>query len=341
MSAERSDHVSVVIPTMGRATLRAAVRSALAQTGVECEVVLVVDAPSDDQLASRMDDVVSDAHHFISPGSRSTVQWIASGGKRGGGRCRQIGTELCTKEWVSYLDDDDQWHPTKIRRQLDALRLSGAESTLVSCRLRSRPSNESQWSRPVPRHVYDGRTNLPEWLFHNRRLGVDRNTIQTSTFLLQTSVALKIGWREIPRHQDWDFLLRASELFGVLIVQLDDVLVDCVAGSPSSISAKGAWKPSYAWIAEMSPNVPSRAMTDFLLGQCARYALQSNDLVSFLHLVREAYATARPSVRANLLALSGLLSRSRFDRLSHRGRADSAGKRVGDALSPDGRPTSQ
>ena len=92
--------VSVIIPTRNRWPLLSthALPSALAQKDVELEVVVVVDAASDDdtaELVEALDDprvrVVLDETQRRLPGARNVGAGVARG------------------TWLAFLDDDDIW----------------------------------------------------------------------------------------------------------------------------------------------------------------------------------------------------------------------------------------
>ena len=103
--------VSVVIPTRNRARLaRRAVASALAQSGVAVEV-LVVDDGSREPFRPP-------------PDPRVTILRNAS--SRGVAAARNMGLDAASAPWVALLDDDDYWAPEKLSTQLDAARIAGA-----------------------------------------------------------------------------------------------------------------------------------------------------------------------------------------------------------------------
>jgi glycosyltransferase involved in cell wall biosynthesis len=101
--------VSVVVPTRDRLSLlRRAVASALAQEGVEVEVIVVDDGSTDGTRAW--------LETQREPRLRSA--YTAPGG--GVARARNAGLEAAVGEWVAFLDDDDFWAPTYLVRQVDA-----------------------------------------------------------------------------------------------------------------------------------------------------------------------------------------------------------------------------
>jgi len=101
--------VTVVIPTHNRVRLlRQTLASALAQTGVKCEVV-VVDDGSTDGTVGYLESVPDPRLRFITRAMGNGVS-----------QARNAGLEAARHEWVAFLDDDDLWAPDKLRAQLDA-----------------------------------------------------------------------------------------------------------------------------------------------------------------------------------------------------------------------------
>jgi glycosyltransferase involved in cell wall biosynthesis len=102
--------VSVVIPTRNRWELlsRHALASALAQEGVEVEVVVVDDA-SDDGSDERLEAVAD-----------PRVRMLFREAQGGQAVALNDGIEAARGKWIAFLDDDDLWSPRKLRAQLDA-----------------------------------------------------------------------------------------------------------------------------------------------------------------------------------------------------------------------------
>jgi glycosyltransferase involved in cell wall biosynthesis len=101
--------VSVVIPTRNRAAfLLTSVRSALAQQGVDLEVLVV-----DDASENAMGEVLAG---FDDP----RLRVIRLKERVGVARARNIGIEEARGQWLGFLDDDDIWAPNKLRLQLAA-----------------------------------------------------------------------------------------------------------------------------------------------------------------------------------------------------------------------------
>src|ERR1700733_15513911 len=101
--------VSAVIPTRGRPELlRRAVRSALAQTLREIEVVVVIDG-EDPVTRLALEELA------LQDGRLRVVALTAS---VGGSDARNRGVEAASGEWIAFLDDDDEWHPGEVQDQI-------------------------------------------------------------------------------------------------------------------------------------------------------------------------------------------------------------------------------
>jgi len=90
---------AVVIPTYRRPTFLAeAVESVLAQSHTPAEVIIVCDGPTTlpDGIEQGPVRVVEQPHGGVAA-------------------ARNTGVASCSSEWVCFLDDDDLWHPDRLR----------------------------------------------------------------------------------------------------------------------------------------------------------------------------------------------------------------------------------
>lgn len=100
--------VSVVLPVKnGEAFLPEAISTALAQTGVEVELIVVEDS-SDDASAA------------IARSYGPPVKCISTE-PRGVGHARNVGLEAASGEYVTFLDVDDLWPSDRLAAQLGAI----------------------------------------------------------------------------------------------------------------------------------------------------------------------------------------------------------------------------
>jgi len=99
--------VSVVVPTRNRpAMLERALRSVLAQTFLDFEVVVV-----DDGSTPPAADVVE---RLCDP----RLRLLRFDPGRGAGAARNAGIAEARGEWIAFLDDDDEWLPEKLSVQM-------------------------------------------------------------------------------------------------------------------------------------------------------------------------------------------------------------------------------
>ncbi|WP_117592591.1 glycosyltransferase family 2 protein [Haloprofundus halophilus] len=113
MSAVSRPLVSVVVPTYDRpAYLRSAVQSVFDQTYDAVEL-LVVDDCSPRPAAPVLDE--------LNPDGRHRVRVIRHERNRGGSAARATGIRAAEGEYVAFLDDDDEWLPTKLEKQVAVL----------------------------------------------------------------------------------------------------------------------------------------------------------------------------------------------------------------------------
>jgi glycosyltransferase involved in cell wall biosynthesis len=116
--------VSVIIPTRRRHDLLArALASVLAQTHRELEAVVVDDNDAEDRVTGQaglrvlLDD--------------PRVRVVTGAGGRSAAAARNRGLASAAGDWITYLDDDDEYGPEKVARQLALAESSG--SPLVVC----------------------------------------------------------------------------------------------------------------------------------------------------------------------------------------------------------------
>lgn len=102
--------ISVVIPTYNRANdLVKAIASVLKQTYPVTEILVCDDGSTDNskELVIAIND--------------PKVKWIDCGKNGGPAIPRNIGIKQSQGDWVAFLDSDDEWMPTKIEKQIEAI----------------------------------------------------------------------------------------------------------------------------------------------------------------------------------------------------------------------------
>jgi glycosyltransferase involved in cell wall biosynthesis len=264
--------VSVVIPTLHRPKLiLRALASVFNQTYRQLEVIVVVDGPDEDTT-----DVlrsVNDPRLQVIVNPRSLT---AAG-------ARNVGADHAKGEWIAFLDDDDEWLPDKIEKQMAFASDRGA--VVISCLSRVVTPTTSFVQ---PQTTYDNSFPLDEYLFDRRALFGGSGFIQTSGYLMPRSLFDSARFNVESPHDDWDLILHLSKQLGVRIETVPEVLVVLYSDEHRpSLSARSTWRASLAWIDQIRPIVTRRAYSGFCLGVVgARAAKERAYAASFLLLYR-------------------------------------------------------
>lgn len=186
-----SPRVSVVLPTYNRATLlEKAIESVLSQTFEEYELIIVDDASTDEtsEVVRSFDD--------------DRITYIRHEANQHGAVARNTGIDTASGEYVAFLDDDDEWYPTKLEKQCRKIDDSDDEVALIYC-----------WSE-----VYDGdelvNVREPELRGDIFEQTLTRNPIGgTPTLFVRRNVLQEIGGfdESLRRGQDSDLVRRITK----------------------------------------------------------------------------------------------------------------------------------
>lgn len=236
----------------------------------------------------------------------------------GGGHARQLGATQSVGQWVAYLDDDDEWEINKLKHQLEIEpgKERQAQAQIVSCQVIQRKPGSQTSSQSVPRYVIQDGQSIEDYLFRRRLPSIRRATMYTSTLLVSRDIVERVEWRtQLKRHQDWDWLIRASHEKNVRITQISMPLVTIWVGSHGSISASPDWRSSLSWAKDTSPSWRPSTASDFLAAQPLRYAIHARSVQGIVATVQAIIETRRfPHIRCVAIGLGGLLSRQHLER---------------------------
>ncbi len=283
--------VSVVIPTIGRESVVRAVESALAQT-VPVSVTVVVDDPA--ALDTVTDSVAA-----------RNVTVIGTPGRIGGSAARNLGADASGGEYIAYLDDDDWWEPDKIEKQLAAARdrTAGKRVLVASGMYFHRADSVTE----IPSHPYDGRGDVASYLVARPRLRFGTHALQTSGLLIGRELHECVRWDEsLPKHQDWDYIVRALQKPGSEFVWVPEALVHVQQDSNGSISKKADHRASLRWLDVHGPAMSGRARADFACTHVLRAALAERSLRGVGRSLSVIARSGAPHGAAVIVGLSGV-----------------------------------
>ncbi|GLW27398.1 glycosyltransferase family 2 protein [Actinoplanes regularis] len=274
--------VSVVIPTCNRPDLAVrAVRSALGQTHQNLEVIVVVDGP-DEATTAALDEVGD---------PRLNVIVLPERGKAP--NARNTGARNARGRWTAMLDDDDEWLPTKVARQLELAEAAEVESPVVACRMISRTPRADNI---MPRRLPEPGEPISEYLVVRRGLFYGDGFVQTSCIMAPTALWLKVPFTVgLRRQQELDWTLRALREPGTQLIYADEPLVLWHQDeNRERISLENPWEEQLAWLRSSRELFTPRAYAAFTLSVLSSMAASTRDGKLFRELLAEAREHGRP-----------------------------------------------
>jgi glycosyltransferase involved in cell wall biosynthesis len=186
--------VTVVIPTFNRAhCIARAIGSVERQTYRSLEIIVVDDGSSDGTA-----EVVQNLR-CVRP-----LTFLRLNPNQGAAAARNRGIAAARGDYVAFLDSDDEWHPRKLERQLEALSERGPE--FGACYTAIVSYDDAGRLRGLSRAVEEGDIERP-LLTHNL-VG------STSAVIVRRALLDAIGGFNptLRSCQDWDLWLRLARL---------------------------------------------------------------------------------------------------------------------------------
>jgi len=154
------------------------------------------------------------------------IRYIRHESNRGGSAARNTGIRAATGDYISFLDDDDEWEPEKTKEQMKVLQNFDA----VLCTSNEPGSGSSR---------------------HDTKQAIELDDLRRGNFtaggtgvLMAKALVLKETMfdESLPRYQDWDLFIRIAQRF--TIGYLNHPLVRYNEGAHERISNKIANMPA-------------------------------------------------------------------------------------------------
>jgi glycosyltransferase involved in cell wall biosynthesis len=250
------------------------------------DVIVVVDGPDDateQALAGIMD---------------RRLRVIVLPEPRGAASARNLGVEAAWGDWIAFLDDDDEWLPEKTALQMQSAQGSQYQFPIVSSQLIARTSSyELIWPRTLPFQP------LSEYLLSRRGWSYGDGLLSTITLLFPKDLYSMVPFQAgLPRHQDLDWVFRASAHAGVGLEFVPKPLaVWHMAEQRKSISVKADWKASFRWLESVRELITRRAYAGFMATSIAPQAARQGEWHKFPFLLKMMLTYGSPSARDLML----------------------------------------
>lgn len=196
--------VSVIIPSYNREdTIERSVRSVLAQTYRNLEVIVVDDHSSDNtrQVVEAIDD--------------DRVRYHCLENNSGACAARNKGLQLAKGDIIAFQDSDDAWRHNKLEKQIAVLEETHADVCFCQTRDHGYPDDHPIL---VPQHI--GPTGIVSYKILYDKVPVGTQTIVAKKYVFD-NVAFDIHMKKA---QDVEWTFRAGRLYKFAYV--DEPLVD-------------------------------------------------------------------------------------------------------------------
>ncbi len=185
-SNEKKPQVSVIMPAYNAGRfLEKAIRSVMAQTVTNWELLVLDDGSSDDTLIIAQRLAQADSRIRVLPNECNM----------GVAKTRNRGLDLCRGEYVALLDSDDVWYPQKLEAQLALMRETGADLSYCSYAIVDVAGEKTRADYLVPSTV-----EFQELL--------KQNVIGCSTVMLTAEITKKYRFETDFYHEDYVLWLR-------------------------------------------------------------------------------------------------------------------------------------
>lgn len=190
--------VSVVVPTYKRPTyLERAIASVLTQSYGNWELIVVDD---NDKISSYRQETELFMEPYL---ARANIKYIKHERNKGGSAARNTGIEQAVGEYVAFLDDDDEWLPDKLTKQVECFANVDDATALISTGFVIVDDVTGQIKTVLPQ--------FRGWILSQL---LKRNSVgTTSTVLCRRNVLLEIGMfdENLPAKQDIDLYIRIAK----------------------------------------------------------------------------------------------------------------------------------
>jgi glycosyltransferase involved in cell wall biosynthesis len=272
-------------------SLHRAVQSVLDQTEPVAEVIVVADTdqslplPSDGRIIPLRND-----------------------SRLGPAASRQRGIDAATGSVIALLDDDDEWHPDKLRRQLRSVEGAGPH-WLSSCRVAAVGPGGRR--RVWPRQLIGPTDSPADYLFRFTDLRHGGRVLQTSTLCFPAGLARSVPWDTHlgAIHDEPSWILAVARRFDDLrIIQVPEALSIYHVGHPSLSRQTADLTDRYIdWGLGYLDGESARVRGDYLCTSPVSAAVASGSLPGIGRAVRAGLRHGRPGVPAlGYAALSAL-----------------------------------
>lgn len=224
------------------------------------------------------------------------VRVVALSEKVGGSEARNVGVREAHGEWIALLDDDDEWLPHKIERQVRAVQQSWASRTIIASKFVCR--EPGKLDRVAPLRLPSIGQPLSEYIFESF------SGFQTSTFFCSRALIMEIPFRKgLIGLQDIDWFLQLMGKSNVKLIVIPEVLsIYNLPVGRDTVTTRLNWETRLEWACPHRNLMTRRGYSLFIIRYCVpRAAEQKAGSLAVLKLLWEC--AWRGSLTPRLLLL--------------------------------------
>lgn len=215
-TGSKTPTISVVIPTYNRAScLPRSIRSVLAQTYQDFEIIVVDDASADDteSVVAAFDD--------------PRIRYVRHERNLGGSAARNTGIKAARGSLIAFQDSDDEWLSEKLEKQIRFVNSQTVGEKIVYCSY-IRTNDGSVAIFPEAHIRVKQGLILPALL--------KGNFVGTPTLIVPRTCFEKVGYfdERLGRLQDWELVIRLATEFEFVFVDEPLVVAHQTPGSITS-----------------------------------------------------------------------------------------------------------
>lgn len=253
-----------------------------AQTHAGLELVVVVDGPDPETEA------------LLAAWSERPLTVIVNDPPLGGGEARNVGVRAAHGQWIAFLDDDDEWLPAKIERQLAHLQTAAEADVVGFTQLITRsPGGDFIGPKEVP-----GDEPFSEYLFVRSGWFKGGGRVQTSTLMAPRPFMLRLPFDpDLPRYQETDWILRVAADGATIRMTPEPLSVWYVEELRPGITRSFAddWRFAFKWIRERRQLMTPRAYAALMLIRVGGLAAAARQPEGARVAWREAWRHGKPA----------------------------------------------
>jgi glycosyltransferase involved in cell wall biosynthesis len=284
LSDQYAQSVAVIIPTCNRPQLLIrALKTVTEQTLPAREVFVILDGPS------------PETREMLSNSGVPNLTILGLATRSGVCAVRNYGIAHAKSKWIALLDDDDEWLPQKLEKQVRAAQKSFWPHPVVFSRVVVRtPAQESVFPRRGP----DPGETIPHYLFCRKTLLPWEVLMQSSNLFTSRALLERVPFTNgLGKWDDTDWLMRASQVQGAGLDFLDEPLSIWYLGETrETLSSTLNWQYLFEWTKRNRHLFPKSAYSGALLRDIAREAMKQKAKGAGWPLLREAVKNGHPDL---------------------------------------------